>query len=101
MCKGMILDSIKSQTTKQVVYLGDGRGDFCPTLRLSNQDHVLARSGFPLSTLLDACATVKCKVHRWSSADEAAILLAELLTHNNSSSNVDELASKRDDSVQP
>ncbi|GMF65058.1 unnamed protein product [Phytophthora lilii] len=45
MCKGSILDSIRSgQQYSRVIYVGDGTGDFCPAARLTKNDVVLARS---------------------------------------------------------
>ncbi|KAK1935053.1 Thiamine phosphate phosphatase-like protein [Phytophthora citrophthora] len=45
MCKGSILDSIRSgKSYSRVIYVGDGTGDFCPASRLSENDVVLARS---------------------------------------------------------
>ena len=36
-----------NQSTDQcIIYVGDGRGDFCPSLRLREGDHVLAREGY-------------------------------------------------------
>ena len=36
-----------SQSANQcIIYVGDGRGDFCPSLRLQEGDHVLAREGY-------------------------------------------------------
>ncbi|KAG3164938.1 hypothetical protein PI126_g4867 [Phytophthora idaei] len=45
MCKGSILDSIRSgKSYSRVIYIGDGTGDFCPASRLTQNDVVLARS---------------------------------------------------------
>ncbi len=32
---------------RQVVYLGDGRGDYCPCTRLGPNDHIMARQNYP------------------------------------------------------
>jgi len=32
---------------RQVIYLGDGRGDYCPCTRLGPNDHILARQKYP------------------------------------------------------
>lgn len=34
----------------QVVYIGDGRGDFCPCTRLGPGDLILSRSSYPDAT---------------------------------------------------
>lgn len=38
----------------RVVYVGDGRGDFCPAIHLRNNDTVIARQSHPLHQLLIA-----------------------------------------------
>ncbi|TYZ69305.1 hypothetical protein PybrP1_003933 [[Pythium] brassicae (nom. inval.)] len=46
MCKGRILDETRAQQTfTHVLYVGDGKGDFCPATRLSSHDIVFARGG--------------------------------------------------------
>lgn len=32
---------------RQIIYLGDGRGDYCPCTRLGPNDHILARQNYP------------------------------------------------------
>lgn len=84
MCKGLILDSIRkgsSETLKRrVIYVGDGGGDYCPSLRLVRGDHVLARQGFPLSKRLTTNTDlVQATVHEWTSAKDVERLFRELL----------------------
>lgn len=84
MCKGLILDSIRlgsSETLKKrAVYIGDGGGDYCPSLRLVQGDHVLARHGFPLSRRLTTnMDLVAATVHEWTSARDVERLFRELL----------------------
>jgi pyridoxal phosphate phosphatase PHOSPHO2 len=48
--QGLILNSIQGKATsgstrREVIYIGDGGGDFCPSLQLQKGDHVLARKG--------------------------------------------------------
>lgn len=47
--QGAIVAGIKNcalpESKKRFIYLGDGRGDFCPSLKLEGQDHVLPRKG--------------------------------------------------------
>ncbi|CAM9662140.1 unnamed protein product, partial [Discosporangium mesarthrocarpum] len=52
MCKGSIVDGLLRGSSGKaerifdtVIYVGDGGGDFCPTLRLRERDLVLARGG--------------------------------------------------------
>ena len=46
-------DLLLQRNYQRVVYLGDGRGDFCPCTKLGPSDHVLARQHYPDGT---ACA---------------------------------------------
>ncbi|GLJ29269.1 hypothetical protein SUGI_0577230 [Cryptomeria japonica] len=75
MCKGTIVDGIKNcfppESKKRFIYLGDGRGDFCPSLKLGSEDHVLPRKGYPLCNLLHVNSNlVKAQVHIWSDAKD-------------------------------
>ena len=38
----------------RIVYVGDGRGDFCPASNLSKDDVVICREGYPLAGLLSS-----------------------------------------------
>ena len=60
MCKGAIVDLVRARfpatnaaaVVQKVVYLGDGRGDFCGACRLSRGDTILCRQGYALSKML-------------------------------------------------
>ena len=46
--QGRILNEILAKATnesKRIIYLGDGCGDFCPSLKLREGDCVLPRKG--------------------------------------------------------
>uniref|UniRef100_A0A7I4BDY8 Uncharacterized protein n=1 Tax=Physcomitrium patens TaxID=3218 RepID=A0A7I4BDY8_PHYPA len=73
MCKGLILDSVRlgssENLNKRVIYIGDGGGDYCPSLKLIHGDHILARHGFPLLKFLKAnIGSVKANLHEWTTA---------------------------------
>ena len=53
LCKGGVLDALRAQwpSDATLVYVGDGRGDYCPTLRLGASDWVFARSEYALGEL--------------------------------------------------
>ena len=40
-------DLLLQQNYRQVVYLGDGKGDYCPCTRLGRNDCILARQSYP------------------------------------------------------
>ena len=54
LCKGSVLEEYLNTNPgyEKVVFVGDGRGDFCPSLSLREQDVVVCREGFPLAKLL-------------------------------------------------
>ncbi|BDA47728.1 probable pyridoxal phosphate phosphatase PHOSPHO2 [Coccomyxa sp. Obi] len=48
LCKGKVMELLLMQHNySRVVYLGDGAGDFCPSLRLGPRDFVLSRESYP------------------------------------------------------
>ncbi|XP_057869961.1 thiamine phosphate phosphatase-like protein isoform X2 [Cryptomeria japonica] len=84
MCKGAVIDemrkSIEDGFNKRFIYLGDGSGDFCPTLKLTEGDDVLPRKEYPLWKLIEKNPSmVKAKVHGWSNAKDVEDLLMKLL----------------------
>lgn len=79
LCKGHILDSYIKEKLEEgekfdfVMYVGDGQNDHCPALRLSENDFVFPRSGFPLETKINDSTQEKRVVARvapWISATE-------------------------------
>ncbi|KAF3679775.1 Inorganic pyrophosphatase 3 [Capsicum annuum] len=52
LCKGLVIEKIRASRSEKeksrFIYLGDGRGDYCPTLKLDRRDYVMPRKGFPL-----------------------------------------------------
>ncbi|MBA0836469.1 hypothetical protein Goarm_008681, partial [Gossypium armourianum] len=57
MCKGIVIERIQASLSmedqkKTIIYLGDGLGDFCPTLKLGDGDYVMPRKGFPVWDLI-------------------------------------------------
>jgi len=87
MCKGATIDEMmhkslegESVDEKQFIYLGDGSGDFCPSLKLRDGDHVLPRKEYPLWKLIHKnCDLVKAQVHGWSNAKDVEDLFVKLL----------------------
>ncbi|GAB2269283.1 hypothetical protein Dimus_004208 [Dionaea muscipula] len=81
MCKGAIIERILSEEEKKrVIYLGDGTGDYCPSLRLRAGDHVMPRKNFPLWDLI--CKNPKlitAKIHEWTDGEELELILLHLV----------------------
>lgn len=66
MCKGALLRGYLecSHGYQQVVYVGDGRGDLCPCLRLREEDTVVCRKDYSLAKSLAAePSAVSAAVH--------------------------------------
>ncbi|KAL9247404.1 hypothetical protein vseg_020840 [Gypsophila vaccaria] len=67
MCKGQIIKRILSEEgDKTIIYSGDGAGDYCPSLKLRDSDHVLPRRNFPVWDLI--CknpSLIRARIHDW------------------------------------
>uniref|UniRef100_A0A0D9V516 Uncharacterized protein n=1 Tax=Leersia perrieri TaxID=77586 RepID=A0A0D9V516_9ORYZ len=82
MCKGQVLDRIRASAgvDKRVIYLGDGRGDYCPSLRLGRDDFVMPRRGFPVWELIcEDPSLLKAEVHPWADGEEMEETLLRLV----------------------
>ncbi|KAK9275012.1 hypothetical protein L1049_022270 [Liquidambar formosana] len=84
MCKGLVIERIQASTSdngkKRFFYLGDGNGDFCPSLKLKEGDHVMPRMNFPLWKRICSSPTViKAEVHAWSDGEELERVLLHLI----------------------
>ncbi|KAK4713607.1 hypothetical protein R3W88_019514 [Solanum pinnatisectum] len=82
--EGLVIEQIQasmSETGKsRFIYLGDGRGDYCPTLKLDKGDHVMPRKGFPLwDCLLSDPNLLKADCHEWSNGEELESILLQLI----------------------
>ncbi|XP_017281362.1 pyridoxal phosphate phosphatase PHOSPHO2 [Kryptolebias marmoratus] len=89
LCKRKVLELYLSEKTEggtayeQVVYVGDGGNDLCPTACLRGHDVVMPRRGYTLEKLLaklkaqEGDASVRAEVFVWSSGSD---ILQELKT---------------------
>ncbi|KAI4386967.1 hypothetical protein MLD38_004839 [Melastoma candidum] len=80
MCKGSILERIRATTSaddkKRFIYLGDGAGDYCPTLRVRESDFAMPRKDFPLwELMLKNTPLIKAKVHEWTDGQDLEMVL--------------------------
>ncbi|EAU91032.1 hypothetical protein CC1G_03200 [Coprinopsis cinerea okayama7 len=84
MCKGEELEAFLARHGKEfdrIVYVGDGSNDFCPILRLREQDLVLCRSHRGLQRRIDkegAEKGLKAKIQYWAGAWEVEEIFATL-----------------------
>jgi pyridoxal phosphate phosphatase PHOSPHO2 len=60
-------NSNNKRRRRAVVYLGDGMGDYCPSLKVGEGDYVMPRTGYPVCDLLLAASSppVRGAVRGW------------------------------------
>lgn len=64
LCKGQVVQQeLSGRGYDRVVYVGDGRNDYCPCLRLTEKDVVICREGYALAELLKHSTDCRAKVH--------------------------------------
>ncbi|XP_038981379.1 inorganic pyrophosphatase 2-like [Phoenix dactylifera] len=88
MCKGKIIERIQAQASadgkKRFIYLGDGKGDYCPSLKFSEEDYAMPRKNYPLWQLIcDNPQQLKAEVHEWSNGEELERTLLQLVNMSN------------------
>lgn len=72
--------SVPEGERQDFIYLGDGRGDYCPTLKLQDRDYVMPRKNYPLwDRISSEPALVKAKVHEWNTGEELEKILLHLI----------------------
>ncbi|CAL1394742.1 unnamed protein product [Linum trigynum] len=85
MCKGLIIERIqatiaKKGGNKKLIYLGDGAGDYCPSLKLTELDYVMPRMNFPVSELISRNPIlIKAEIHEWSDGEDLEHVLLEIV----------------------
>lgn len=82
MCKGKIIEKIQYslEGKKKIIYLGDGAGDYCPSLKLCERDYVMPRKNFPVWDLI--CRNpmlIKGEIHEWCDGEELERVLLGLI----------------------
>ncbi|KAK9706567.1 hypothetical protein RND81_07G135500 [Saponaria officinalis] len=72
MCKGDVIKRIlRDESNKKIIYLGDGSGDYCPSLKLRTGDHVMPRKNFPFWDLISKnTSLILARIHEWSNWDD-------------------------------
>ncbi|XP_021890266.1 inorganic pyrophosphatase 1-like [Carica papaya] len=86
MCKGLIIERIQASLSmegkekKKMIYLGDGAGDYCPSLKLNEGDYVMPRKNFPVWDLISKnTKLVKAEIHEWSNGEELEYILLQII----------------------
>ncbi|CAE6430586.1 unnamed protein product [Rhizoctonia solani] len=84
LCKGSELTSFlarRGETYDRIMYIGDGSNDFCPSIRLSENDVVLCRRDRALERRIKAAPErVKAQVKYWEGAWEIEEYFNSLIT---------------------
>ncbi|XP_057968525.1 thiamine phosphate phosphatase-like protein isoform X2 [Malania oleifera] len=84
LCKGLVIERIRASVSqnggRRFIYLGDGNGDYCPTLKLIEGDHVMPRRNFPLwERIRSNPMLIKAEVHEWVDGEELEKVLGCLI----------------------
>ncbi|XP_010433088.1 PREDICTED: inorganic pyrophosphatase 3-like isoform X2 [Camelina sativa] len=89
LCKGIVMDHIRSSSSSsssndqiptRFIYLGDGGGDFCPTMKLRECDFVMPRTNYPLwKKISDNSSLINADVKEWGNAEELQRILLQLV----------------------
>ncbi|XP_050233188.1 inorganic pyrophosphatase 2-like [Mercurialis annua] len=82
MCKGHVIERIQASISKEqrIIYLGDGVGDYCPSLKLTDTDYMMPRKDFPAWELISRNPMlVKPEIHEWTDGEELERVLIEII----------------------
>ncbi|KAJ4831191.1 hypothetical protein Tsubulata_039517 [Turnera subulata] len=84
MCKGLVIERIQASLSKEgnkkIIYLGDGVGDYCPSLKLTEADYVMPRKNFPVWDLISRNPMViKAEIHEWTDGADLEKVLLQLV----------------------
>jgi pyridoxal phosphate phosphatase PHOSPHO2 len=81
--QGLLIDRIRGslpESEARFIYVGDGAGDYCPTLKLEGGDFVLPRKDYPLwNRICSDPKLVHATVHDWSNGEELENILLNLV----------------------
>ncbi|KAI3947515.1 hypothetical protein MKW92_012307 [Papaver armeniacum] len=98
MCKGKIIERMRDSLAfdegkKQIIYIGDGKGDFCPSLKMREGDYLMPRKNYPVWELIcNSSIHIKAEIHEWSSGDDFEVKFLDLINKINVSSGNEEMA---------
>ncbi|CAN1218009.1 Inorganic pyrophosphatase 1 [Linum perenne] len=83
--RGLVMERMQESMAKEagtkMIYLGDGAGDYCPSLKLREADYVMPRKNFPVWDLISRNPMViKAEIHEWSDGEELERVLLEIVS---------------------
>lgn len=87
LCKGKVMQEFLANRQDsgiiydQIIYVGDGGNDFCPSTTLSAKDILFARKGYGLQKKLSNLdkKVLQCKVEIWDNGNEIVKALTRIL----------------------
>ncbi|XP_021757820.1 inorganic pyrophosphatase 1-like [Chenopodium quinoa] len=84
MCKGLVIKRLLCEHgNNKFIYLGDGIGDYCASLRLREEDHVMPRFNFPAYDMISSNPMlIKAKIHGWADGGDLERVLLALIQDN-------------------
>ncbi|KAF1859219.1 hypothetical protein Lal_00009803 [Lupinus albus] len=82
--EGLVIERIQNlldgSGKKKFIYLGDGSGDFCPSLKLKDNDYLMPRTNFALCDLVSKNSKdIKPEVHAWKDGEELKNILVHII----------------------
>ena len=81
--QGKIIERIQataSDKKQHFIYIGDGKEDYCPSLKLGEGDYVMPKENYPLWNLICNKQLLKAEVHPWNSGEELEKILLTLVS---------------------
>ncbi|KAJ0524329.1 putative inorganic diphosphatase [Helianthus annuus] len=83
LCKGIVIDKIRESDAKKrgIIYIGDGKDDFCPVMKLTEEDHLMPKEKLILYYILTLTKLpVNPKIHAWKDGEQLENNLVRLLS---------------------
>ncbi|KAJ3693836.1 hypothetical protein LUZ60_009316 [Juncus effusus] len=85
LCKGKFIEELHKLTQnnvkKRIIYVGDGKGDYCPSLKLTKNDIIMPRKNYSLWKLIhDNINSIDAEIHEWSDYSDLESLLIRFVT---------------------
>jgi pyridoxal phosphate phosphatase PHOSPHO2 len=79
-CKGIEIERIiRTHNPERVIYIGDGRNDLCPSLKLGKNDFVFPRIGRALHKLVQNNESIKATLRPWNTASDVLLEIKRII----------------------
>lgn len=78
--RSSLLSGTGNEEERRFIYIGDGAGDYCPTLKLKGGDFVMPRKNYPLWNKIHSDPKlVAAQLHDWSTGEDLETILLNLI----------------------